>query len=567
MGYHAQMFKGIAKFLGACALFSTPLFAHLDSFLADAAPTAARTSSDVYLGGHCLAAEMVAGLVRGVKYWGDADRARAQEKLRGVIQRVMATPETESIGIWTAALKFSVHERHPQRVAWLTTLLLEGALPAEVEAVQSWLPICKRLMLLKPLVRELGWRSPALCKQLARDLLPHLAHPYAQMRECIGGLLAALSRAVWEPMRSPDRPTGAGEARDGGSGGGLGFVWSDAEANGDAERADGACEIMLTLVGEFSRRGTELAQRCKVAKERAAGEGDEEEEKRDRDELKHLRHTLIAWVCKVCPDYDGTYVSPCAPVLPVLLPLLLEAIEDSDQDIARQARACVELVANTPNLTRVLPAILVALRGVAASHSYQVRSSVLPFLQVLVFRHQCTAGAREMEAVQALVVELLRDPHVQVRDAAGAAMSVLVRMRGDELAGALQPTFLGWCSEVLPPRGKRSSLGSDSPIVPARGGAKEDGGTPALHTRHAGVLGLAALVGAYPYDVPPWMPEVLVQLAGHVLDPNPISQTVRATFGEFWRTHQDAWPVLKAQFSEQQLAMLTNLLAAPTYFS
>ena len=32
--------------------------------------------------------------------------------------------------------------------------------------------------------------------------------------------------------------------------------------------------------------------------------------------------------------------------------------------------------------------------------------------------------------------------------------------------------------------------------------------------------------------------QVLVQLAGHVLDPNPISQTVRSTFGEFWRTHQ-----------------------------
>ena len=31
---------------------------------------------------------------------------------------------------------------------------------------------------------------------------------------------------------------------------------------------------------------------------------------------------------------------------------------------------------------------------------------------------------------------------------------------------------------------------------------------------------------------------MLVQLAGHVLDPNPISQTVRSTFGEFWRTHQ-----------------------------
>ena len=89
----------------------------------------------------------------------------------------------------------------------------------------------------------------------------------------------------------------------------------------------------------------------------------------------------------------------------------------------------------------------------------------------------------------------------------------------------------------------------------------------AILRRHAGVLGLAALVGAYPYDVPAWMPEILVLLAQHVLDPMPIKQTVRKTFGEFWRTHQDTWPMLKVRFSEDDLNTLTNLLASPSYFS
>mmetsp|Transcript_12243 Transcript_12243/g.17765 ORF Transcript_12243/g.17765 Transcript_12243/m.17765 type:complete len:109 (+) Transcript_12243:1-327(+) len=89
----------------------------------------------------------------------------------------------------------------------------------------------------------------------------------------------------------------------------------------------------------------------------------------------------------------------------------------------------------------------------------------------------------------------------------------------------------------------------------------------AVQRRHAGVLGLAALVGAYPYDVPSWMPEILVLLAQHVVDPMPIRQTVRKTFGEFWRTHQDTWPMLKERFSENDLNTLTNLLASPSYFS
>ena len=43
-----------------------------------------------------------------------------------------------------------------------------------------------------------------------------------------------------------------------------------------------------------------------------------------------------------------------------------------------------------------------------------------------------------------------------------------------------------------------------------------------LVQRHAGVLGLSACVSAYPYDVPEFIPQVLVDLSDHVNDPQPI---------------------------------------------
>jgi hypothetical protein len=55
------------------------------------------------------------------------------------------------------------------------------------------------------------------------------------------------------------------------------------------------------------------------------------------------------------------------------------------------------------------------------------------------------------------------------------------------------------------------------------------------------VLGLSALIAAFPYEIPDWVPDVLVQLSKHISDPGPISSTVRATFSEFRRTHQDTW--------------------------
>ncbi len=47
--------------------------------------------------------------------------------------------------------------------------------------------------------------------------------------------------------------------------------------------------------------------------------------------------------------------------------------------------------------------------------------------------------------------------------------------------------------------------------------------------RHCGVLGLAALVEAYPYSVPMWLPEVIDELAMHLHDPAPIAVRL---FGE-----------------------------------
>lgn len=44
--------------------------------------------------------------------------------------------------------------------------------------------------------------------------------------------------------------------------------------------------------------------------------------------------------------------------------------------------------------------------------------------------------------------------------------------------------------------------------------------------RQCGVLGLAALVEAFPYSVPSWLPYVVNELATHLLDPVPIAVSV-----------------------------------------
>ena len=58
---------------------------------------------------------------------------------------------------------------------------------------------------------------------------------------------------------------------------------------------------------------------------------------------------------------------------------------------------------------------------------------------------------------------------------------------------------------------------------------------------HEGIVGLSAVVAACPYDIPPHLPPVLMVLADHLHDPQPISGTVKLVLQDFKRTHQDNW--------------------------
>lgn len=57
---------------------------------------------------------------------------------------------------------------------------------------------------------------------------------------------------------------------------------------------------------------------------------------------------------------------------------------------------------------------------------------------------------------------------------------------------------------------------------------------------HSAVLGSAALVNAFPYEVPAWVPEILINnICSHMSSPTMISTTARTTLTMFKKTHQD----------------------------
>lgn len=106
-------------------------------------------------------------------------------------------------------------------------------------------------------------------------------------------------------------------------------------------------------------------------------------------------------------------------------------------------------------------------------------------------------------------------------------------------------------------------------------------------SKHSGVLGLCSFVNAFPYDVPEFVPDILMVLSDHLHDPQPIpvfiakkcsifwisplfflsKATIKQTLYDFKRTHQDNWQDHKLKFSDDQLAVLADLLVSPSYYA
>ena len=88
-----------------------------------------------------------------------------------------------------------------------------------------------------------------------------------------------------------------------------------------------------------------------------------------------------------------------------------------------------------------------------------------------------------------------------------------------------------------------------------------------LATYHSGILGLCSIVEAHPYDIPKYLPGLLMELAKHLHDPQPIPKTIKDTFQEFKRTHQDSWQEHKMKFTDDELVVLNDLLISPNYYA
>uniref|UniRef100_A0A665UKH4 Proteasome activator subunit 4b n=1 Tax=Echeneis naucrates TaxID=173247 RepID=A0A665UKH4_ECHNA len=490
------LFKGLFRNYGD--VFLPLLWPHLEQLASDPHESSQR----------CVC-EITAGLIRGSKLWSFSKVDRLWQLLCPLIRTALTNITEETYTDWGTCIATASEGRDPRKLHWLFEMLMESPLSGEGGSFRD----ASLLYVLQGGLAQQQWRVAELLHRLLAYLEPKLTQVYKNVRERIGSVLTYI------------------------------FMIDVALPNTQPTFSPHVAEFVARVLERLKPLTSEPEIHNHVHEENT-------QETDERTQAIKLLKTVLKWLMVSAGRTFTTPVQQQLQLLPLLFKIAPVEIDESYDEMKQDARTCLSLMSQGLLYPEHIPLVLAALEDMAGSRSWHARFSVLTYLQITVFYNLFTllSVPAEVFRIRKLVMQLLLDEQLEVRDMAGTTLSGLLQCQFFPLDSSLQ-TQLQTLSQTRLPKARGELASTD------------------LVRRHAGVLGLSACILSSPYDVPDWMPQILMDLSGHLNDPQPIEMTVKKTLSEFRRTHHDNWQEHRQRFTDDQLLVLTDLLVSPCYYA
>uniref|UniRef100_A0A8C1DL05 Proteasome activator subunit 4 n=1 Tax=Cyprinus carpio carpio TaxID=630221 RepID=A0A8C1DL05_CYPCA len=490
-----------------------------DAFLPLLKPHMERLVADSHESTQRCVAEIISGLIRGSKHWSYSKVEKLWALLCPLLRKALSNITIETYADWGTCIATACESRDPRKLHWLFEMLMESPVTGEGG---SFVDAC-RLYVLQGGLAQQEWRVPELLHRLLQYLEPKLTQVYKNVRERIGSVLTYIfmidvNLPHTQPTTSP--------------------------------RIAEFTERVLARLKPLTEGEEEIQNH--VVEENTEGDQDE------RTQAIKLLKTVLKWLMTSAGRSFSSVVPEQLRLLPLLFKIAPVENDDSYDEMKRDAKTCLSLMSQGLLYSEQIPQVLSALEQISRSSSWHARYTVLTYLQIMVFYNLFTflSDAKAVSDVRALVLRLLEDEQLEVREMAATTISGFLQCNFLSIDEPMQAHFEALSKTRLPKR-KRRELGSVVDTIPSAD----------LVRRHAGVLGLSACILSSPYDVPAWMPQILMDLSAHLNDTQPIEMTVKKTLSDFRRTHHDNWQEHKQKFTDDQLLVLTDLLVSPCYYA
>ena len=416
------------------------------------------------------------------------------------------TPENS--GYWNSFLRTLFANRDPRRVwpllDWLASYRLD--LTSHAAFKES-----SKISLLNIAISEIGWHFQ-LDKGIVDDFVAHLDHPYKAVREAMGVTLAYMNRTRHHESYADLQS----------------LMKAQKEASSIGTRPYQPTE-------EFSEMITEILARLeKWRKEYTPAE-------QSTSPYLSGSKTVLLWFDYSLSSYEsGQFIKFFPDTLTELLLHMMDVKEDPE--LQALAYHIFRQLPNVPHRVGEEEASVRSLMRIGReARSWHQRMRALIPIQVIYFRRLFLMRRQLQLELVDCVAAMLEDAQLEVRQAAQATLSGMVKCSPLAFRDA----------KVLELRARFTRMLREN-TLPKRTDFKERAGTPTTEQakvavkRHAAVLGLGALITAFPYTSPPpeWLPEILTTLALKAAgDPGVTGKGAKQILADFKKSRQDTWHV------------------------
>ncbi|KAI4490320.1 hypothetical protein M0802_010697 [Mischocyttarus mexicanus] len=522
-----ELFEGIFRNHGI-----TPLkhfLPHLHSLVKDKQESKQR----------CLS-EIISGIIRGSKHWPFEMICEMWNELLPIIRLALDNITVETISDWTASMIFAMRRRDPYMQHWLIECLMEEPIIGDF---QSSFIECARLHFQQVVISTHSWRSSQLIERLLIRLENRLlANPFKNLRFYIGELLFVMFE--------------------------INIKFSKLYSNRAAPQMRHFINKLIPKLQILAKNTEELINEDKQSLmsntvNNFKSDNSVNEITMDLNErITAIR--LLKIICKWIKDF--MYSSSCGalPEFYLLIPIICQMENyETDKELVQICTKCLSFLAQSTILPNDMPIVLDAILNMSTNLSWLTRITCLEFLQTTIFYNMSIFIMKDewVNFIKSVVINLLEDTRLEVREKAGHVLSGLLHCRLISNQNALLEQFKVKVKTKLYKRDHSMTNETE---------AKRIANVDAIRLRHARVLGLCAFIRAHPYDIPDYLPSIFEHLEIHLNDPQPIPTTIRAVLGDFKRTHYDGWNGINGHvqhFTEQQLVILQDLLIPASYYA
>ncbi|KAK3395044.1 hypothetical protein B0H63DRAFT_63713 [Podospora didyma] len=472
---------------------------------------------------HRATAEIIGSLLSGSiddpKEYRDKVWAFAAPMLLKVIADDL-TPD--NLQYWMTCLHLIVDAKDPRRCKELMEALTAFRLDMNSNAAFKE---SSKVQLVEFIINDAGWHFRHE-EPILEDFLRHIDHPYKSVRESIGRVIATIYRTRYHES-FPNVTT---------------LLEQNKAASSIGIRAYQPSE-------EFSDTIHDVFDRLeKWRHERTPGQ-------QTPSSYTSGSKTVLVWLDSMLSSQECIQLVPFFPD-PFIDQLLHMMDVKEDPELMRLAYHVYRHLPNIPFRYGEDDAFIAALIRIGkTASSWHQRLRALVNMQVVYFRRLFLTQPEQRQMLFDAVGDMLADPQLEVRDCASATLAGMIRCSPASIRKPIIHQLKDRFERQLKmnPMPKRKLPGTDTPVDVQK----------QVVRRHAAVLGLGALIEAFPYATPPpsWMPEVLAHLASHAAsDPGVVGKATKTILAEFKKTRQDSWGVDQKYFTSDQLEDLEGVL-------